>query len=118
MANPNQNCLFCRIIANEIPAKKVFEDGDVVAFEDINPQAPSHVLIIPRKHLPKLDELEPGDAEAVGKMVVRAGLLANELRIADPGCRLVINNGEAAGQTVFHIHAHLLGGRTFKWPPG
>lgn len=118
MANSAQNCLFCRIIAGEIPAKKVFEDDSVVAFHDINPQAPTHLLVIPRKHIAKLDELTPGDADAVGTMLVRAGRIAREQHIDTPGFRLVINNGEAAGQTVFHIHAHLLGGRQFGWPPG
>ncbi|HVR44273.1 MAG TPA: histidine triad nucleotide-binding protein [Thermoanaerobaculia bacterium] len=118
MADPNVKCLFCRIAAGEIPAKRAYEDEDVVAFHDVNPQAPTHVLVIPRRHIEKLDELEPQDALAMGKVLVRAGSLARELRIDSPGCRLVINNGEAAGQTIFHIHAHLLGGRRFGWPPG
>ncbi|MGH9459554.1 MAG: histidine triad nucleotide-binding protein [Thermoanaerobaculia bacterium] len=118
MTQPEKNCLFCRIIAGEIPAKKVHEDADVVAFEDINPQAPTHVLVVPRRHLPKLDELTPADAETVGRVVVAAGTIARAMHIESPGFRLVINNGEAAGQTVFHIHAHVLGGRNFGWPPG
>jgi len=112
------HCLFCRLAAGEIPAKKVYEDDDVIAFHDINPQAPIHVLIIPRKHIAKLDELGPGDTETVGRILVRAAAIAREQQIDSPGFRLVINNGEAAGQTVFHIHAHLLGGRAFAWPPG
>lgn len=112
------NCLFCRIVAGEIPAKKAYEDHDVVAFHDINPQAPTHILLIPRRHIAKLDELGPGDAETIGKVIVRASALAHELRLAESGYRVVLNNGEAAGQTVFHIHAHLLGGRDFGWPPG
>jgi histidine triad (HIT) family protein len=111
-------CLFCRLAAGEIPAKKIYEDEHVIAFHDINPQAPIHVLIIPRRHIARLDELAPGDAETVGRILVRAAAIAREQRIDSPGFRLVINNGEAAGQTVFHIHAHLLGGRTFAWPPG
>ena len=118
MTNPNQNCLFCRIVGGEVPARKVYEDDAVVAFHDINPQAPTHVLVIPRKHLPRLDELEDGDAQTVGMVLVRAGMIARDLQIASPGFRLVINNGEGAGQTVFHIHAHLLGGRSLSWPPG
>ncbi|HUP66184.1 MAG TPA: histidine triad nucleotide-binding protein [Thermoanaerobaculia bacterium] len=118
MTNPNQNCLFCRIVSGEVPARKVYEDDGVVAFHDINPQAPTHVLVIPRKHLPRLDELGDGDAQTVGMVLVRAGMIARDLQIASPGFRLVINNGEAAGQTVFHIHAHVLGGRSLSWPPG
>lgn len=114
----NTNCLFCRIVAGEIPAKKAYEDMDVVAFYDINPQAPTHILVIPRRHIAKLDELGAGDAETIGKVIVRASALAHELHLAEPGYRVVLNNGEAAGQTVFHIHAHLLGGRDFGWPPG
>jgi len=114
----NDKCLFCRIAAGEIPAKKVHEDADVVAFHDINPQAPTHVLVIPRKHIPSLDDLTEGDAATVGTTIVRASQIARELRLHDDGYRIVINNGEGAGQTVFHIHVHVLGGRPFGWPPG
>jgi len=113
----NDRCLFCRIANNELTAKKVFEDTDVVAFEDINPQAPTHVLIIPRKHIPSLDELTDADAATVGIVLVRAAKLARDLHLSD-GYRVVINTGDNAGQTVFHIHAHLLGGRSLGWPPG
>lgn len=111
-------CLFCRIVSGEIPAKRVYEDPDVVAFHDINPQAPTHVLVIPRKHIPSLDDLNDPDAATVGTALVRLARIARELHLSNDGYRVVINNGESAGQTVFHIHYHLLGGRNFSWPPG
>jgi histidine triad (HIT) family protein len=114
----NEKCLFCRIVSGEIPSKRVYEDGDVVAFQDINPQAPTHVLVIPRKHIPSLDDLSEADAVTVGTAPVRLSKVARELHLNSDGYRAVINNGEAAGQTVFHIHFHLLGGRNFGWPPG
>jgi histidine triad (HIT) family protein len=114
----SDKCLFCRIAGGEIPAKKVHEDADVVAFQDINPQAPTHVLLIPRKHIPSLDDLTDADAATIGTTIVRAAQLARELRLHDDGYRIVINNGEGAGQSVFHIHVHILGGRRFGWPPG
>jgi len=114
----NDKCLFCRIAAGEIPAKKVHEDADVVAFHDINPQAPTHVLVIPRKHIPALDELTEADVTTIGTTIVRAAKIARDLRLPEDGYRLVVNNGEGAGQTVFHIHVHILGGRRFGWPPG
>lgn len=115
---PSSHCLFCRIIAGEIPAKKVFEDDDVIAFHDINPQAPTHVLVIPRRHIPTLDDLDDVDASIIGTTMVRAAQIARTLQLNGDGYRTVINNGEAAGQTVFHIHVHILGGRNFSWPPG
>jgi histidine triad (HIT) family protein len=119
MPSSNEKCLFCRIAAGEIPAKKVHEDADVVAFHDIDPQAPTHVLVIPRKHIPSLDTLSDADAATVGMVLVRAAAIARDLRLPDDGgYRIVINTGEGAGQTVFHVHAHLLGGRGFGWPPG
>ncbi|HEX8172148.1 MAG TPA: histidine triad nucleotide-binding protein [Thermoanaerobaculia bacterium] len=114
----NDQCLFCRIAGGAIPAKKLHEDGDVVAFHDINPQAPTHVLVIPRKHIAALDDLTEADAQTIGTTIVRASQIARELHLPEDGYRLVINNGEAAGQTVFHIHVHILGGRRFGWPPG
>jgi histidine triad (HIT) family protein len=114
----NDRCLFCRIASGEISAKKVHEDADVVAFEDINPQAPTHVLVVPRKHIPSLDDLTDADAQVVGTVLTRAAQIARNLHLESDGYRLVINNGEAAGQTVFHIHFHILGGRNFGWPPG
>ena len=114
----NDRCLFCRIVNGQIPAKKVREDDDVVAFHDINPQAPTHILVIPRRHIPTLDDLTESDASMIGMALVRATQIARELHLDGVGYRLVINNGEAAGQTVFHIHVHILGGRNFGWPPG
>jgi histidine triad (HIT) family protein len=114
----NDKCLFCRIANGEITARKVYEDDDVVAFHDINPQAPTHVLVIPRKHIPTLDDLNEADAATVGTALVRTARIARELQLSSDGYRVVANNGEAAGQTVFHIHFHLLGGRNFGWPPG
>ena len=113
-----QRCLFCKIIAKEIPAKIIHEDDDVIAFEDINPQAPTHVLVIPRTHIASLDALSEGDEGLVGRVVFAASKIARERRLEADGYRLVANCGEAAGQTVFHIHFHLLGGRAFSWPPG
>lgn len=115
---PNDKCLFCRIATGEIPAKKVYEDNDVVAFQDINPQAPTHVVVIPRKHIPSLDDLNEADAAVAGIALVRLAQIARDLHLSADGYRVVVNNGEAAGQTVFHIHFHLLGGRNFGWPPG
>ena len=111
-------CLFCRIAAGETPAKLVFEDAHAIAFEDINPQAPHHVLVIPRAHFATLDDV-PGSEEAVlGHMVGVASSIARERGIAKSGYRLVVNCQSAAGQSVFHVHLHLLGGRSFAWPPG
>ena len=112
------NCLFCRLANGEIPAKKVYEDDEILAFHDINPQAPTHVLVIPRRHIPSLDDMSEADATLVGNTVYRASRIARELRLDLDGYRMVVNNGEGAGQTVFHIHFHLLGGRSLGWPPG
>jgi histidine triad (HIT) family protein len=114
----NPQCLFCRIISGEIPAKKLHEDEDVVAFYDITPQAPTHLLVIPRKHIPSLDDMTQDDVTAIGATILRATQLARDLHLEMDGYRLVVNNGPGAGQTVFHIHVHLLGGRQFGWPPG
>ncbi len=110
------DCLFCRIVRGEIPAKLVAQTDDCVAFPDINPQAPVHVLIIPRRHVASLDELD--DPEVLGKVGLLAASIARAEGIAESGYRTVINNGSAAGQTVGHLHMHLLGGRKLKWPPG
>jgi histidine triad (HIT) family protein len=112
------DCLFCKIAAGEIPAKIVFEDERVVAFEDIQPQAPIHILIIPRKHIPTLLDLDEEDQELLGYMHLVANHIAGEKSLAESGFRLVTNCKESAGQLVFHIHIHLLGGREFGWPPG
>lgn len=114
----NDRCLFCRIVAGEIPARKAYEDDDVIAFHDINPQAPVHILVIPRRHIATLDDLTEADAAPVGTVIVRAAAIARSLHLEADGYRLVVNMGPAAGQTVFHIHVHILGGRNFSWPPG
>ena len=111
-------CLFCKIVRREIPASIVFEDDDLVAFNDINPQAPTHVLIIPKRHIASLNDLQPGDDALIGQMSRRAAALARERGLADSGFRTVFNTNRDAGQTVFHIHLHLLGGRGLAWPPG
>lgn len=111
------DCLFCKIIEGKIPSKKVFEDDRVFAFEDINPQAPTHVLIIPKKHIVGLKEAETGDAEVLGYMQLVAARLGRQRGI-EAGYRTVYNVGPDAGQSVFHIHLHLIGGRKLSWPPG
>ena len=112
------NCLFCRIAAGEIPSKKVHEDDRIVAFHDIDPKAPVHFLIVPRKHIASVVQLEDADAGLMGQMVIVARDLAKQLGLAQHGYRLVINAGPDAGQSVDHIHLHVLGGRQLKWPPG
>jgi len=111
-------CLFCKIANGEIPAKLAFDDDRVTAFEDINPQAPVHIVIIPKKHIPTILDLSHDDQELVGYMHTVANQIATEKSLAEGGFRLVINCKESAGQTVFHVHIHLLGGRDFLWPPG
>lgn len=113
----NPDCLFCKIAAKKIPAKIVYEDEDVFAFEDINPQAPTHLLICPKKHFESLHHATPEDQAVVGKVAMIAAQLARERKL-ESGYRTVMNAGPGAGQTVFHLHMHLLGGRTFRWPPG
>jgi histidine triad (HIT) family protein len=116
--NMNEACLFCRIARGDIPAKLAHQDDHTVAFHDIDPRAPVHVLIIPRKHIPAVDHLEPDDLAVAGHLFQVAGTLARELGVADSGYRLVVNSGADAGQSVAHLHMHLLGGRPLKWPPG
>jgi histidine triad (HIT) family protein len=111
-------CLFCRIVAGEIPGAIVYQDEHLVAFKDINPQAPMHVLIVPRRHIATLNDLGTADDGLVGEMVRRAAALAGVHGYAQGGYRTVFNCNADAGQTVFHIHLHVLGGRTFSWPPG
>lgn len=111
-------CLFCKIINREIPAEIVFEDEQVVAFEDINPQAPTHLLIIPRKHIATLNDLEEGDLALAGRLQFTASRLAKERGFAEEGYRVVMNCNDQGGQTVYHIHMHLMGGRRFTWPAG
>lgn len=111
-------CLFCRIIAKEVPAQLVFADDRAVAIRDINPQAPTHLLVIPRKHIPTLLDLADDDASLMGHLQLVAAKLAREEKLEEKGFRVVINCGEGAGQSVFHVHVHLLGGRPMRWPPG
>jgi histidine triad (HIT) family protein len=112
------DCLFCRIINREIPATIVYEDERIVAFNDINPQAPTHVLLVPRKHIETLNDLTPEDDQLVGEVARRAAAIAKQRGIAKGGYRTVFNTNAEAGQTVFHIHLHLIGGRPMHWPPG
>ena len=111
-------CLFCRIVNREIPADIVFEDDEVLAFNDINPQAPTHVLIVPKRHIATLNDLEEGDLALVGRLQFTAALLAKERGFAEAGYRVVMNCNDEGGQTVYHIHMHLMGGRRFTWPAG
>ena len=111
-------CIFCRIVERSLPARIVFEDDEVVAFEDTRPQAPVHILIVPRTHLVSLQDASADDAALLGRMLVVATQLARERGLATRGYRTVINTGAGAGQSVFHLHLHLLGGRVFHWPPG
>jgi histidine triad (HIT) family protein len=112
------DCLFCKIRDGEIPGEVVYENDDVLAFRDVNPQAPTHILVIPRKHIATTNDLEAYDAAVVGKMMLAAKQIAADEGFAAEGYRLVLNCNEGAGQTVFHIHMHLLGGRRMTWPPG
>lgn len=112
-----QNCLFCKIIAGEIPSQMVYEDDRVFAFKDIAPVAPVHVLMIPKKHIASLEELAPEDADIMGHILLTASKLAKELGL-EKGYRVVSNCKEEGGQTVYHIHFHLIGGRKMQWPPG
>jgi len=112
------DCLFCRIAAGDIPADIVHADERMIAFRDINPQAPMHVLVVPRRHIATLDDLSPDDDQLVGEMMRRAAALARESGYADRGYRTVFNCNAEAGQTVFHIHLHVIGGRSLTWPPG
>jgi histidine triad (HIT) family protein len=111
------DCLFCKIAAKKIPSKLVYEDEEVFAFEDTGPQAPTHILICPRKHFGSLNDATPEDQSVLGKLQLVAAQLARKLNLLE-GYRTVVNSGEGAGQSVFHLHLHLLGGRAFRWPPG
>ena len=113
-----EDCIFCKIVKGEIPSKKAYEDELVLAFYDIDPKAPVHVLIIPKKHIPSAIDLTPEDDAVLSRMFQVAKTLANQLGVAQSGCRLVSNVGPAAGQSVPHLHIHLLGGRDLTWPPG
>ena len=110
--------LFEKIIAREIPADIVYEDDLVLAFNDINPQAPTHVLVIPKKPIPRIAEAEPEDHQVLGHLLLKTKEIAADLGLHENGFRLVINNGKDAGESVPHLHLHILGGRTMQWPPG
>lgn len=112
------DCLFCRIMAGDIPATIAYQDDRLIAIKDINPQAPMHLLVIPRRHIETLNDLGPDEDGLVGEMVRRAAALAAEQGLDRRGYRTVFNCNAAAGQTVYHIHLHVLGGRAFSWPPG
>ena len=111
-------CLFCRILSGEIPSTKVFEDNVAYAFKDINPQAPTHVLIVPKEHIDSLNDISQGDEAMLGYLLRLAPKIANQLGVAESGFRVVINTGPDGGQSVDHLHIHLLGGRSLVWPPG
>lgn len=112
------DCIFCRIIQRQAPGKIVFEDDQAAAMEDLHPQAPVHLLVIPRKHLPSLQEATPEDEALLGHLFSIAAQLARQRGLEAKGYRVVVNNGAWAGQSVFHLHLHVLGGRVFRWPPG
>jgi histidine triad (HIT) family protein len=112
------DCIFCRIIAGDVPARKVHEDDLVVAFHDVGPRAPTHILVVPRRHIPSAAQLTEADAPLLGRLFAVAAGIARDQGIAEGGYRLVINVGTWGGQTVDHLHLHLMGGRPFTWPPG
>ncbi|MDP2912601.1 MAG: histidine triad nucleotide-binding protein [Candidatus Omnitrophota bacterium] len=111
-------CIFCRIIKKEVPARIVFEEDGIVAFEDMNPQAPVHIIIISEKHIEKISDLAGGDSDLAANLMLAAKKIAKKSGVEESGYRLVINCNRDAGQQVFHLHLHLLGGRKFTWPPG
>ena len=112
------DCLFCKIVARQVKASIVYEDDRILAFNDISPQAPTHVLVVPKRHVATLNDLSPGDDQMVGELVRRAAAIAKERGISAGGFRTLFNTNREAGQTVFHLHLHLLGGRAMHWPPG
>ena len=112
------DCLFCKIVKREVPASIVYEDDGVLAFNDINPQAPTHILVIPKQHVATLNDLSPDHDALVGELVRRAAAIAKDRGLSAGGFRTVFNTNREAGQTVFHVHLHLIGGRRLTWPPG
>ncbi|MDQ1363273.1 MAG: histidine triad family protein [Pseudomonadota bacterium] len=112
------DCIFCKIAKGEIPSNVVFQNDDVLAFRDLNPQAPTHILVIPKKHIATTNDITPADEALIGKMLLAAKQVAKDEGIAESGYRTVMNCNRGAGQTVFHIHLHVLGGRPMSWPPG
>lgn len=113
-----EDCIFCKIIKGDIPSEKVYEDELILAFKDINPEAPIHIVVIPKKHIESLNELTKKDADIVAHIYIKTKELAQELGINKKGYRIVTNCGEQGGQTVNHLHFHVLGGRNLQWPPG
>lgn len=113
-----EGCIFCKIARHEIPAMVVYEDNEIIAFKDVNPGAPVHALIIPKRHIPGIESLTDADAELVARIMLRIKELAEEMSVAEEGFRVVVNHGKNAGQSVPHLHFHLLGGRSMSWPPG
>lgn len=113
-----EDCLFCKIASGEIPSTEVYSDEEFYAFRDINPGAPTHCLVIPRKHIARITEADPGDEALLGRLMLRANAIARAEGIAESGFRYVINCNDDGGQTVYHIHLHILGGRGLAWPPG
>ncbi len=111
-------CIFCQIVGGAIPTKKLYEDDQVIAFDDLNPQARVHVLVIPKRHLVSLDDTQDSDGALLGQLMIVCAKMARERGIVEGGYRVVVNTGREAGQTVFHLHLHMLGGRSFIWPPG
>ena len=116
MGSPD--CIFCRIVKKEIPAKIVFENNKILAFEDVKPQAPEHILLIPKHHIEKTSDLTEANIHMIGELILAAKKIARERGVEDSGYRIVLNCNKDAGQEVFHLHLHFLGGRKFSWPPG
>ena len=114
----SEDCLFCKIVAGEVPSTTVYQDDDIIAFRDIDPKAPTHILVVPRRHIASLNDASEEDQALLGRLVLVARKLASDERIADDGYRVVNNCGSDGGQAVHHIHFHLLGGRPMTWPPG
>ena len=112
------DCLFCKIVNGDIPAEIIYQDKDIIGFKDVNPQAPTHVLFIPKKHIATVNDLTVKNAELIGKLFLAAKKMATESSFAEAGYRLVMNCNKGAGQTVFHLHLHMLAGRDLHWPPG
>lgn len=118
MINSDPECLFCRIVAGEIPAERLYEDEQIIAFRDVNPQAPFHCLVIPRSHIATLNDVTSAEAELVGRLLVVAAGIAAEHGHAQDGYRVAMNANRHGGQSVYHIHLHVLAGRQMDWPPG
>jgi histidine triad (HIT) family protein len=116
--SPREDCLFCRIARGELPSKTVVDEPDLIAFHDINPRSPTHILIVPRAHIPSAADLTEADGPLLGRLFATAARIAREQGIAESGYRIVSNVGRWGGQTVDHLHLHLMGGRAFSWPPG